>query len=258
MLCAEHRIATGFFPYEPKSPDAMIHNDHLATPQKMTDSSGTVVWAADYKPFGEATVSQSSTITNNLRFPGQYYDAETGLHYNYMRDYNPVLGRYVQRDMAGINKGTNHLYAYGNNNPLLYIDVMGLACTLISTEKDDWLVINKNIVYMDWIYDSSSLLLQKCWCNFHRPKRIDVTEKQYFLTKNTYLCKEKKCGKEVTYTKTDTNIDVSTNNYSVYGGADVKVVSGHTYATQGEGLDIGGGCDCEPLLPNPPGLYPKK
>ena len=51
----------------------------------MTASSGTVVWAADYKPFGEATVTVS-TITNNLRFPGQYFDAETGLHYNYMRD----------------------------------------------------------------------------------------------------------------------------------------------------------------------------
>jgi YD repeat-containing protein len=47
------------------------HNDHLATPQKMTDSSGTVVWAADYKPFGEATVT-ISTITNNLRFPATY------------------------------------------------------------------------------------------------------------------------------------------------------------------------------------------
>jgi uncharacterized protein RhaS with RHS repeats len=60
----------------------MIHNDHLGTPQKMTDSSGTVVWAADYKPFGEVTITVS-TITNNLRFPGQYYDAETGLNYNY-------------------------------------------------------------------------------------------------------------------------------------------------------------------------------
>jgi len=47
------------------------HNDHLATPQKMTDTSGVVVWYADYKPFGEATVNPSSTITSNLRFPGQ-------------------------------------------------------------------------------------------------------------------------------------------------------------------------------------------
>ena len=71
------------------------HNDHLATPQRMTDSTGTVAWAADYKPFGEATATVS-TITNNLRFPGQYYDAETGLNYNYYRDYSPAIGRYVE------------------------------------------------------------------------------------------------------------------------------------------------------------------
>jgi RHS repeat-associated protein len=73
------------------------HTDHLATPHKMTDSSGAVVWSAYYKPFGAATVTVS-TITNNLRFPGQYYDFETGLSYNYFRDYNPVIGRYVEAD----------------------------------------------------------------------------------------------------------------------------------------------------------------
>jgi uncharacterized protein RhaS with RHS repeats len=89
MYLTEDRIDTAFFPYEPGTPDATIHNDHLGTPQKMTDSSGAVVWAADYKPFGEATVTVS-TITNNLRGIGQYFDAETGLNYNYFRDYNPV------------------------------------------------------------------------------------------------------------------------------------------------------------------------
>jgi len=78
------------------------HNDHLATPQKMTDSSGTVVWSADYKPFGEATVT-ISTITNNLRFPGQYFDAETGNLYNFFRDYNPMIGRYPQADPIGVS-----------------------------------------------------------------------------------------------------------------------------------------------------------
>ena len=77
------------------------HNDHLATPQKMTDSTGQVVWSADYKPFGEATTTVS-TITNNLRFPGQYYDQETGLNYNYFRDYNPMIGRYVEPDRINL------------------------------------------------------------------------------------------------------------------------------------------------------------
>jgi len=100
------------------------HNDHLATPQKMTDSTGAVVWSADYKPFGEATVTVS-TITNNLRFPGQYYDVETGLHYNYFRDYNPAIGRYIEKDPIGLLGGVN-LYAYVGNKPTVFLDQYGL------------------------------------------------------------------------------------------------------------------------------------
>ena len=100
------------------------HNDHLATPQKMTDSSGAVVWSADYKPFGEATITVS-TITNNLRFPGQYYDVETGTHYNYFRDYNPVIGRYIERDPIGQLAGPN-IYLYVLGNPIRFKDRHGL------------------------------------------------------------------------------------------------------------------------------------
>jgi RHS repeat-associated protein len=102
------------------------HNDALGTPQKMTDSTGTVVWAADYKPFGEVTITVS-TITNNLRFPGQYFDQETGLHYNYYRDYNPAIGRYPEADPVGIIRGENHLYVYVANRPITDIDPKGLA-----------------------------------------------------------------------------------------------------------------------------------
>jgi RHS repeat-associated protein len=101
----------------------MIHNDHLATPQKMTDSSGAVVWSADYKPFGEATITVS-TITNNLGFPGQYRDAETGTLYNYFRDYDTALGRYKQADPIGLRGGVN-LFTYTRNNPIRYSDPTG-------------------------------------------------------------------------------------------------------------------------------------
>jgi RHS repeat-associated protein len=100
--------------------------DHLGTPQKMTDSTGAVVWSADYKPFGEATIT-TSTITNNLRFTGQSYDAETGLHYNYIRVYNPALGRYDEADPIGILRGKNHLYVYVDDQPLSRTDPTGLA-----------------------------------------------------------------------------------------------------------------------------------
>ncbi len=100
------------------------HNDHLGTPQKMTDATGQVVWSADYKPFGETTITVS-TLTNNLRFPGQYYDAETGLNYNYRRDYNPLIGRYIEADPIG-QEGGLHLYAYVSGNPINLTDPHGL------------------------------------------------------------------------------------------------------------------------------------
>ena len=78
------------------------HNDHLGTHQKMTAMNGSVVWSAKYSSFGEAEVEDSSSVTNNLRFPGQYYDQETGLHYNYHRYYDPRTGRYLEPDPVNI------------------------------------------------------------------------------------------------------------------------------------------------------------
>jgi RHS repeat-associated protein len=110
------------------------HNDHLGTPQRMTDASGTVVWAVDYLPFGQADVTVG-TVVNNLRFAGQYYDAETGLHYNYHRYYDPKLGRYLRADPIGLAGGIN-LYAYVQNNPVNFIDPDGLmAQKLIKLSK---------------------------------------------------------------------------------------------------------------------------
>ncbi len=100
------------------------HNDHLGTPQKLTDSTGAIVWTADYKPFGEATMALS-VITNNLRFPGQYYDSETALHYNLNRDYNQNIGRYLETDPLGLMAG-NNLYLYANANSIIYTDPQGL------------------------------------------------------------------------------------------------------------------------------------
>ncbi len=86
-------------------------NDHLGTPQMVTDSTNTIVWEAAYKPFGEAVVNPKSTVQNNFRFPGQYYDQETGFHYNYHRTYDPTIGRYLRADPIGLAGGMN-LYVY--------------------------------------------------------------------------------------------------------------------------------------------------
>ncbi|MBI5694877.1 MAG: RHS domain-containing protein [Nitrospirae bacterium] len=103
------------------------HNDHLGTPRKMTDGSGAVVWAATYTVFGKAVVSVED-VTNNLRFPGQYFDAETGLHYNFHRYYDPETGRYISSDPIGLWGGVN-LFEYADNNTINNYDNEGLFST---------------------------------------------------------------------------------------------------------------------------------
>ncbi len=75
--------------------------------------------------FGETTPNSTNLITMNLRYPGQYFDAETGTHYNYFRDYNPRVGRYSQSDPIGLSGGINH-YGYAGGNGLRYRDPKGL------------------------------------------------------------------------------------------------------------------------------------
>jgi RHS repeat-associated protein len=106
------------------------HNNHLATPEVMTDETGAIVWKADYKPFGGALIDSTSTITNDFRFPGQYFDSETGLHYNWNRYYDPSTGRYLTADPIGLTGGIN-LYAYVLNDPVNLIDPEGLEFLLL-------------------------------------------------------------------------------------------------------------------------------
>ena len=81
-----------------------LHGDNLGRPQKATSASQAIVWSASYFPFGE-NVSTSGSFVMNLRFAGQYYDAETGFSHNGFRDYVPALGRYLETDPIGIWAG---------------------------------------------------------------------------------------------------------------------------------------------------------
>ncbi len=109
-----------------------VHNNHLDTPQTLTDDNQQVIWKLDSQtPFGVVDVNHDVDgddylVEFNLRFPGQYYDKETGLNYNYFRDYDPSLGRYVQSDPIGLSDGPN-TYSYVHNNPLIYFDELGLS-----------------------------------------------------------------------------------------------------------------------------------
>ena len=99
-------------------------NDHLGTPQCLVDSEGAVAWRGDYLPFGGVAGSVAA-VGSLARFPGQYYDSETGLYYNWHRFYDPATGRYISADPIGLAGGIN-LYAYVGANPINAVDPMGL------------------------------------------------------------------------------------------------------------------------------------
>ena len=101
-----------------------LHTDHLATPRSGTDTSGNVVWTWNSDAFGSTPTSGSVTV--NLRFPGQYYDSETQLHYNWNRYYDPRIGRYITSDPIGLDGGPN-TYAYVSGNPVKITDPEGLV-----------------------------------------------------------------------------------------------------------------------------------
>lgn len=107
-----------------------IHTDHLDTPRFATSSLGDLSWRWLGDGFGAQLPDQDPgnsgvPTTINLRFPGQYYYAETGFHYNGFRYYSPTIGRYTQSDPIGIEAGIN-TYGYVKANPLLYVDPEGL------------------------------------------------------------------------------------------------------------------------------------
>jgi len=113
-----------------------VYPDHLNTPRTVTTQSNRVLWSWVSDPFGNGAPLTSNDDTGkpyqyNLRFPGQYYDAETGLHYNMARYYNPVIGRYTQSDPIGLGGGIN-TYVYVKNSPLSMIDLKGFY------EYDPW------------------------------------------------------------------------------------------------------------------------
>jgi RHS repeat-associated protein len=108
-----------------------VHADHLGSPRAVTrPADNALMWRWDNAdPFGANAASDNpagnGTFVYNLRFPGQYYDAETGTHYNYFRDYDPTIGRYLQSDPIGLIGGIN-TFVYAKSNPLVTTDQFGL------------------------------------------------------------------------------------------------------------------------------------
>jgi RHS repeat-associated protein len=106
--------------------------DHLGTPQELTDDEGRIAWSAQYRAWGEAREviakaaggAEGAGVRNPIRFQGQYFDEETGLHYNRHRYYDPHSGRFVSKDPIALYGGNNlHVYA---PNPIQWTDAIGL------------------------------------------------------------------------------------------------------------------------------------
>jgi RHS repeat-associated protein len=107
-----------------------VHSDQLNTPRKVSRPGDNALrWRWDPTPFGEGTPNENpaslGTFVYNLRFPGQQFDVESDLNYNYFRDYDPATGRYPQSDPIGLGGGLN-TYAYVNGDPIRGFDPFGL------------------------------------------------------------------------------------------------------------------------------------
>ncbi len=131
--------------YEPESfkPLAMVqdgevyhyHLDHLGTPQELSNSKGNIVWKARYTTYGNVAYKEVDEIENNIRFQGQYFDEESGLHYNRHRYYDPGVGQFTTQDPIGLLGGVNN-YQYAPN-PIGWVDPFGLTCS-------EWNTFQKN------------------------------------------------------------------------------------------------------------------
>ncbi len=133
-LYADHRALTPFAFVDYASLDAApesgrlyhVFCDPIGMPLQIEDDRGQIVWwAAQPDPWGQLDIRDDAKLEYNLRWPGHYFDAETGLHYNRYRYYDPSLGRYLTPDPIGYRGSEVNLYAYCSN-PLVHVDVLGL------------------------------------------------------------------------------------------------------------------------------------
>jgi RHS repeat-associated protein len=182
-----------------------VISDHLNTPKKISQpSSNKLAWRWDNDPFGIFAPNQNpqslGTFVYNLRYPGQMYDSEAALTYNYARDYDPQTGRYVESDPLGLSAGMG-TYTYVGDNPEMRFDVLGLddkikpeqACKLVEKgykPDDDSCGCQKDVVNN----------LCSCWTKyswFYQIGQLAVCTEKAYLTKSKCVqdCSSTACNR---------------------------------------------------------------
>jgi RHS repeat-associated protein len=117
-----------------------FHTDQIGIPLEMSDADGKIVWQATFKAWGELHSLDVGEVEveQNLRYQGQYFDAESGLHYNTFRYYDPTVGRFTTQDPIGLDGGAN-LYEY-SENPIAWVDPWGWSAKPAhSPDMSKWL-----------------------------------------------------------------------------------------------------------------------
>lgn len=123
------------------SPLSLVH--------ELIDTDGKLVWSGWYDPWGTLVRSDGSVPEPRLRYPGQYFDSETGFHYNRARYYDPCSGSFLSPDPTGLKGGPN-LYLYAPN-PVTYADPLGLQCGVTTSGYSVYVLTNGNppqVVYV--------------------------------------------------------------------------------------------------------------
>ena len=147
-----------------------VHTDHLGRPAKMTDANQNLAWDVIYAPFGAVSAVATTPETLDLRFPGQWFQLETGLAYNWHRHYDATLGRYVQPDPIGL-AGGGSLYGYAGGNPFSYADRDGRNSIAIACAGNPACAIaagaGASAVAMWAITQSLTLKDKVCKCHNH-------------------------------------------------------------------------------------------
>ncbi|KAB8172337.1 hypothetical protein FKV24_014935 [Lysobacter maris] len=169
-----------------------VEADHLGTPRAIIDATRQVaIWTLDLatESFGDTAPNvdpdgDGTSFVYDLRFPGQRYDAASGLYYNYYRDYDPSVGRYTQTDPIG-QMGGLAVYGYAGNSPLLYTDPTGELIPFLAIAGGVWVVIEVVLAVHD-VIDTYQTVTNPCISNVRKGIAVGLLAAGLFLPGGGY------------------------------------------------------------------------